>query len=272
MTVDDMMANNVAQNSVDQPTNAVDEPTNAIDEPTNAVDMPVEDVQVDCVSDLVTQGGNYYALSAVVKGTQAEVELVNYRAATPTSDPTELVLWTRAVDATFTPRAFAFETQQDFLDVQRDDESQMYRGTMSGNTEFDGPVGVTCWPADLEVGAIYDPATGRCVDELGNEARNNLTWMYAVRTGFGQCATFEGQLNGEAFGYPTFDMMDLRGSDFSAAKLNFADIAVSQFEGADLGTFDFGYTNISGTMDAFTVLPDADCTVDENETTFSCTR
>ena len=255
--------------------NETQEPINADQNPIEIPDDPVEidDVAVDCVSDLVTQGGNYYALSAVVTEGQALVEMVHYLAATPTSDPEELVVWTREVPARLTAREFAFETDDTFLDVQRADDAAMYHGTMSGNTEFEGPVTVTCWPADIEFAARYDAAAGGCVDELGNAATNDIGWMVAVRTGFGQCATFEGQLNGEAFGYPTFDFIDLRGADFNAAKLNFADLVGVQFEGADLRQFDFGYSTIEGSIDEHTKLPElAECEIESGASSFSCTR
>ena len=235
---------------------------------------PVGDVTVDCVSDFVTGNGNYYALTALVTDAGAQVELVHYLAATPTSDPVEAVVFSALVDdARLTPVEFTLETDEVFLKVERAEGEAMYRGTMSGESEFGDTVPATCWPADITFPASYDATTGGCVDEAGNAATNELPWMFVVRTGFGQCTKFEGQLNQEAFGYPTFDFYDLRGADFNDARLNFADLLRSQLEGADLTTFDYGYANVGGSLDEYTRLPaDGECTTDEADNTFTCLR
>ncbi len=246
-----------------------------IDDP-DPIDVPVDPeppVTVECVSELVSGNGSYYALAAEVGPAETLVTMAYHLAATPTSDPEEEAIWGGAVNAEFTPRLFAFEQDQNFLDVTKSENDGIYRGTMSGSTQFGGAVQVSCWPTALEHPARYDEATGNCLDALGNEARNDIPWMVAVRTGFGQCARFEGELTGEAFDYPTFDFIDLRGADFNSAQLHFAYLQDVQLEGADLRQFDFGYATVSGTIDANTRLPElAECETAAGATTFSCTR
>lgn len=266
MTPDEEKENNV----VDQPDDPED-PGKPMQPEDNPSDEPVE---VECVSELVTHSGNYYALTAKISETETLVEMVHYLAATPTSDPVEETIWSASVDAEFTAQLFAFQAEEQFLSVEKSPEDGIYRGTMSGETEFEGSMPtVSCWPTDLEHPARYDADTGGCLDELGEEAHNEIPWMVAVRTGFGQCARFEGELTGEAFGYPTFDFLDLRGADFHDAALHFADLTDSQLEGADLRQFDFGYATVSGTVDEHTQFPElAECEVPEDATIFECTR
>ena len=263
-------ANADANADVNAETNA--EPNADANADTNAaVNNTNDPVAVDCVSELVSSGGNYYALSALVTDDGAFVEMVHHLAATPTSDPEETTVLASDVLVEFTPRVFAFEAQEQYLDVQKDETEALYRGTMSGRSEFAEQVPVTCWPTALEHAAQYDPATGTCVDEAGNLARNEIPFMVALRTGFGQCTDFVGGLNGDALGYPTFDFIDLRGSDFNQASLHFADLRDVQLEGADLTDFDFGYARLTGTIDEFTSVP-TDCPVSEDGSMLDCTR
>lgn len=234
---------------------------------------PPTQVSVECVSQLVTHGGNYYALKADIVDGAASVEMVHYLAATPTSDPEEEAIWTGEVAAEFTAQRFAFTAPEHFLTVSKAPQDPYYEGTMSGQTEFGSDVQVWCWPVGLAHPASYDASSGTCVDASGAPTRNVIPWMVALRTGFGQCATYVGELTGEAFGYPTFDFIDLRGADFNGAALHFANLQDVQLEGADLRQFDYGYAVVAGTIDAHTQLPElGDCAVDETESTLSCTR
>lgn len=224
-------------------------------------------VRVDCVSELVTAGGNYYAVSAEITGVAARVELINYLAATPTSDPVEESVWNDEVAAQFSPVAFAYQTDEHFLDVTKDEAEDFYRGTMSGENSFGDAVDVTCWPVDLEHAAAYDTESGECFDAAGEPAANDIPWMVALRTGFGQCTVFEGSLAGEATG-ATFDFIDLRGSDFSGATLRSAVVQEVELGGADLSQLTIESATISGTKDSFTLLPADGCQDDGD--TFTC--
>ena len=56
--------------------------------------------------------------------------------------------------------------------------------------------------------------------------------------------------------------IDLRGAVLDTATLYFAHIVDSQWEGADLTGFGFGYATLSGSMDEHTVWPEGPCSVD----------
>ncbi len=230
---------------------------------------PAETVRIECVSDLVTAGGNYYALTAEITAGEARIELINYLAATPTSDPVEEAIWNDQVAAQFSPILFSYQTEDHFLEVSKMADESMYRGTMSGETQFGDVVNATCWPVDLEHPASYDAALGSCVDESGEAATNDIPWMVALRTGFGQCTRFEGDLAGETAG-ATFDFIDLRGSDFSAATLELTTVQEVQLEGADLSQITLTSASVSGTKDEHTVLPADGCQVDGD--TFVCSN
>ena len=222
------------------------------------------------MSDLVTSNGNYYAVRAEVSELETKVELITYLAATPTKDPEEATIWSDTVDAELTPRLFAFESDEHYLDVEKAPEETMYRGEMSGQTQFGDVVEVTCWPVDLEHPARYEPETGACVDEEGTEVQNDIPWMVALRTGFGQCTSFEGALAGETTS-ATFDFIDLRGADFSGATFRNTTVQEVQLEGADLSEATIENASISGSMDEHTGLPE-DCQIEEDGTSFTCVR
>jgi hypothetical protein len=232
-----------------------------------ANNMATGGVRVACVSDLVTTNGNYYAVLAEITAGQARVELINYLAATPTSDPVEESIWNEQVAAQFSPVVFAYQTNEHFLDVSKTADETMYRGTMSGTSQFGDSVNATCWPVDIEYPANYASDSGTCVDSEGNRATNDIPWMVALRTGFGQCVSFEGELAGQTTS-ATFDFIDLRGADLSGATLRSTTVQDVQLEGADLSGITLESASISGTKDAFTVLPEAGC--DDQGDTFTC--
>jgi hypothetical protein len=126
-------------------------------------------------------------------------------------------------------------------------------------------VPVVCWTSDYVPAYRYDTTSGECRDFDGREGLNALPIALIHATHDGQCADLaDVEVNEEDLGYPLLNDWDLRGADLSNAQLHFADIIDAQLEGANLATFVYGYANITGAVDDYTVLPETgDCTVED---------
>lgn len=126
---------------------------------------------------------------------------------------------------------------------------------------------LACWN-DLElfgspwagvVGAIearFDFATSECKDAAGEPARNVLPIEIVRETGFGECTSLTGRLNGDDFGYPDLVGWNLAGADLTNAELFFANLTFATLNGADLRGLDFGYATVSGSFDDATARPE----------------
>ena len=90
-------------------------------------------------------------------------------------------------------------------------------------------------------------------------------------TGNGQCADLRWvELNEGEYQHAELVGWDLRGADLESAQLFFADLVDAQLEGANLGTLDYGYADITGSIDDFTDLPVEGCELEEDA--MSCRR
>jgi hypothetical protein len=237
-----------------------------------------EEALLKCASSFASHQGRYYAVRVdeAVDGVSVEVSQVDPPMAAQPDETQEAatseIIWGDTVATGLDAGHFGFEREQMWMVVEETQTVGLWRGRMSGETQFgDGVVDVTCWTPQLVVEATYDEELGRCVDRAGELARNDLPFEYVYGTGFGQCTTLSGQLNGEAFGYPVFTDLDLRGANLSEAKLHFAAIVGARFEGADLRTFEFGYATVSGAVDKHTIIPeDTFCEAASDGTRYEC--
>ncbi len=239
---------------------------------------------MDCVSDFVSHNGNYYSATVIETAAGSEVEISLHRLAIAQATgfggeeqqpASSEIVWSDVVESRLVDGFFGFETPDMFLVAQATERRGLFTGSIGGESEMHVhvPIGVTCWSAEFELPATYDPATGGCVDDSGQPSRNDVPFVFARHTGFGQCSTFEGQLNEEAFGYPSFIDLDLRGSDLNAAALNFAHFIDVDLRGADLSNFSFGYSTVRGQVDDNTKLPaDMWCSGAVDGDAFNCTQ
>lgn len=231
---------------------------------------------VECASDFVAHDGTHFAVrvEAADDGTSVEVrEVTPATSSQPdgSETSTEEIIWADQVPTTLREGFYGFETADMWVVAEATDQPGILRGRMQGESQFADAVEVTCWTDDLPVPARYED--GACVDESGAPARNELPFAYVQRTGFGQCTTLAGELNGDAFGYPVFAGLDLRGADLREAKLHFAAIVDARFEGADLSSFEFGYATVSGSVDEHSTVPDATfCDAATDGDRYECTR
>jgi hypothetical protein len=125
---------------------------------------------------------------------------------------------------------------------------------------------LTCWN-DLELfgspwagveGALdahFDWSTGLCNDSDGEPARNHLPLAIVRETGFGECTTLSGRLNGDDFSYPDLVGWNLAGAQLNDAELFFANLT-GTLNGADLSGLEFGYAMVSGSFDDNTTRPE----------------
>jgi hypothetical protein len=126
---------------------------------------------------------------------------------------------------------------------------------------------LTCWN-DLELfgspwagvdGALdahFDWTTGTCSNSDGEPARNHLPLSIVRETGFAECASLTGRLNGDDFASPDLVGWNLAGANLEDAELFFANLTSATLNGADLAGLEFGYATVSGSFDATTTRPE----------------
>ncbi len=108
--------------------------------------------------------------------------------------------------------------------------------------------------------ATFNWSKGRCTDENGEEALNEMPIEFIRETGHGVCADLRGvRLNGDDLSYPKLSWWNLQGAHLEGARLFFADLAGATLHGARLGKLDFGYATIEGSLDGHTELPAEGC-------------
>jgi hypothetical protein len=126
-----------------------------------------------------------------------------------------------------------------------------------------GTLDAVCWSEGFQPQHHYDASLGTCVDDSGVAGVDLLPVPYVRVSGDGQCGFFPGlSLNEDFFDYPVLRNIVLRGAVLDTANLYFAHIVDSQWEGADLTGFGFGYATLSGTVDEHTVWPEGPCSID----------
>ena len=140
----------------------------------------------------------------------------------------------------------------------------MYLGTVDHAEQ--GSHEVTCWFDDFEATYRYDGDSGRCLDAAGEEGINTYPVAYLRDTFDGNCGMWWALSLNEGFlGYPTWIGMDLRGARLGGASLHFANFLDASLEGTKFDGFEFGYAQVTGTIDEHTERLDENCTVDGND-------
>jgi uncharacterized protein YjbI with pentapeptide repeats len=111
-------------------------------------------------------------------------------------------------------------------------------------------------------GFTYDPETGKCKDNQGQEGLNPVDLeVFAREEGsriishkVAECVDFRNFDFYEviAYDYTTLQSWNLRGADFTGAKFFFANIFDADFSGAKLTGLQSGYALIGGRVDSHT--------------------
>lgn len=145
-------------------------------------------------------------------------------------------------------------------------------GAWHGTAEIQGAeMPITCWAEDWTLRYEYDPATGTCRDTAGSEGRNALPVELVRETRQGECADLSGlSINEENLAYPSLEGWNLRGAELAGASLHFANLFDAALEGADMGRFGYGYAEMTGTIDEYTVLPTTGCEIEGGGLELNC--
>ncbi len=89
---------------------------------------------------------------------------------------------------------------------------------------------------------------------------------YRRDTSAGNCGLWWALSLNEGFlGSPTWIGMDLRGAKLGGASLHFANVLDASLEGTKFDGFEFGYAQVTGTIDEHTEWLDENCTVDGSD-------
>lgn len=222
-----------------------------------------------CVSALVDHDGTHYVVDVTHEAETSLVEISRVKPAGAVldetrSEPTSEVVWSEAVP--FDGSGFwGFETADHWLAMDGSPTSGPKPTARMGQLDPEREplvaqreqteINLWCWQEEQYLPARYDADSGKCLTKDGVEAMNDVPFLFVRGTGWGQCTELAGQLNEEAFGYPSFVGLDLRGAVLDGAALHFANILDARLEGADLANFSFGYATVSGSIDEHTVVP-----------------
>jgi hypothetical protein len=124
---------------------------------------------------------------------------------------------------------------------------------------------VDCWEPGIEALFRYDPDSGLCTDDNGEVGTNPWSLPMVRDTGDGQCTDLRwNELNEGEYQNANLSGWDLRGADLESSQLYFSNLVDAQLEGANLSTLEYGYADISGTIDDFTDLPSEGCELQGN--------
>jgi hypothetical protein len=112
----------------------------------------------------------------------------------------------------------------------------------------------------------YNPSNGKCQKCNGEEGYNTLDYNEIRSTKNAECTDLSqlnlvylldtaAIVNFNALGYNILQGYNFKGCKFDSSELFFNHIYGASFEGADLSSLQYGYAVITGSKDAFTVLP-----------------
>ena len=137
-------------------------------------------------------------------------------------------------------------------------------------------VEMSCWdPNTMKPEFTYDPDSGLCTNEQGDEGLNQRSVAFIRDTKDGQCTDLSWAVLNE---YVAFDS-DLSGWDLRGARLHnaalshtareaqdpvFVMLSDARLEGADMTTLDIGMGVVEGSIDAHTKLPNVACAVSDD--------
>ena len=146
--------------------------------------------------------------------------------------------------------------------LERDERApgKMYTGLafVNGCSAYE----MTCWDPSIEPEFLYDPTTGDCTDDNGEEGTNPWPIHMVRETGDGECTRLvDVALNEDDYGYPDLEEWNLRGAVLDGAGMHFANLVDANLEGAKMTEFEFGYAEISGSIDTHTQFPLGPCDV-----------
>jgi hypothetical protein len=147
----------------------------------------------------------------------------------------------------------------------------LYRGIalVNGCAGFE----MTCWDQDIEPEFLYDVENAACLNEEGETGTNPWPIHMVRETTDGECANLSGvSLNEEDFSYPVLRDWNLQGAVLDGAELFFAHLMDAELEGADMSELDFGYAEITGSIDKHTQLPEESGCLNENDGDLFCRR
>jgi hypothetical protein len=130
---------------------------------------------------------------------------------------------------------------------------QVYTGTATFLDHVE--VAMTCWSSEFVPHHRYRDDDGTCVSAEGEPGWNALPIAMVRETRSGECTELAGtSLSQYDLGYPILRGWDLRGARLSDAELYFALLQDADLRGAELSGLRFGSANVSGTIDAYTVV------------------
>jgi uncharacterized protein YjbI with pentapeptide repeats len=123
-----------------------------------------------------------------------------------------------------------------------------------------GGMVVNCWEPGIEAPFHYDPDSGLCTDDNGEVGSNPWSLPMVRDTGDGQCADLRWyELNEGEYQHADLSGWDLRGADLESSQLFFSNLIDARLEGANLSSLEYGYADITGSIDDFTDLPVEGC-------------
>ena len=121
---------------------------------------------------------------------------------------------------------------------------------------------MTCWDPSIEPEFLYDSTTGECTDDNGEVGSNPWPIHMVRETGDGECTSLvDVALNEDDYGYPDLEAWNLRGAVLDGAGMHFANLVDANLEGVKMTEFEFGYAEITGTIDTHTQFPLGPCDV-----------
>lgn len=127
----------------------------------------------------------------------------------------------------------------------------------------------------------YDAASGKCVNSSGQTGMNTMDIKRIRQDKNCECVKM-GEIElvdllpnideNNRFAYNELLSFNFRGADLSQASLHFNHIIDADFSGANMKDFSFGYANISGKMDKYTVIPEDGCFPNAEAGTLECAK
>ena len=136
----------------------------------------------------------------------------------------------------------------------------LYTGLLNTFGQFD--LETHCWDPNQEFEFQYNENTGSCENEHGVGGMNESSLIQVRETENAECVVLDNwNLNEEDYSYPNLPW-NLRGAVLRSS-IHFANMINADFRGSDLSALDFGYSQLKGPIDDFTLLPEG-CLVQDN--------